>query len=82
MVKGRDVAAVGGKFLGPGISLPAVWSLWSHKAEPHGFSTVEDRVVATTPVLAAVFAVAAQYVEVTRDEDPFAAPPSDQSGEV
>lgn len=82
MVKRRYVPTVRWELFGPGISLPAVWSLWSNKVEPHGFCAVEYRVVAPSPVLAAVFSVATQYVEVTRHEHPFASPPGDQSGEI
>jgi hypothetical protein len=50
--------------------------------ESHGFCTVEDSVVPSTPVLAAVLSVPTQNVEIARHENPLASPPSDQGRKV
>ena len=82
MVKRRDVPTIGRELLGPWIGLPAVRSLRSHEMESHGFCTVEDSVVPSTPVLAAVLSVPTQNVEIARHENPLASPPSDQGRKV
>ena len=64
-MKGRDVRAVPGELVRPGICLPAVGVFRPDAGQAHDLHPIEDRPVAGSPVIVAVLAVTAEDVHVT-----------------
>ena len=81
-MKGGDIPAVPRQFVRPGIGLPAVRMFRPDAGESHNLHPVKHGLVAGGPVVVAVFAVAAQDVQIAGRQNAVPVLIRDERGQV